>query len=99
MKASRGVVSVEEMAAEAAALEGGSATASGGGVMAGGLRRRVGASGGPMKPTAASTTMEGQVHDRASSEVAVQTVAAVKGQRSRWRRHGRSRRDGARRGA
>jgi hypothetical protein len=39
----------------------------------------VGASRGPIEPTAASTTTRGQVHDRASTEVAVQTVAAVKG--------------------
>jgi hypothetical protein len=32
-----------------------------------------------MEPTAASTTTEGQVHDRASTKVAVQTVAAAKG--------------------
>ena len=40
---------------------------------------RVGASGGPTEPTAASKTTRGQVHDSASTEVAVQTVAAVKG--------------------
>jgi hypothetical protein len=32
-----------------------------------------------MEPTAASTTTEGQVHDLASTEFAVQTVAAAKG--------------------
>jgi hypothetical protein len=68
----------EDEAAEKAALEGGSAETSGGKVKTGEQRSRVGASGGPMEPTAASTTTEGQVHDRASTEVAVQTVAAVK---------------------
>ena len=62
-----------------AALEGGSAEASGGGVKTGGHRSRVGAIGGPLEPAAASTTTEGQVHDGASTEVAVQTVAAAKG--------------------
>jgi hypothetical protein len=78
-EASRGVAPEEEVAEEAAALEGGSAEASGSGMKTGGHRSRVSASGGPMKPTAASTTTEGQVHDRASSEVAVQPVAAAEG--------------------
>ena len=69
----------EDEVAEKAALEGGSAETSGGKVKTGEQRSRVGASGGPMEPTAASTTTEGQVRDRASTEVAVQTVAAVKG--------------------
>jgi hypothetical protein len=35
-----------------------------------------------VKPTAASTTTRGQVHDWASTEVAVQPVDAVKGSKS-----------------
>ena len=79
-EASRGVApEEEEEAEEEAALEGGSAEASGVGLNAGGQRSRVGASGGPMEPRAASTTTEGQVHDLASTEFAVQTVAAANG--------------------
>jgi hypothetical protein len=79
VKASRDVAPVEEVAEEEAALEGSSANASRDGVQAGGLRCRVGARCGQIEPTAASTSTEGQVHYRASTEVAVQTVAAAKG--------------------
>jgi hypothetical protein len=75
----RGVAPEEEKVEEEAVLEDGSAEASGGGMNTGRHRSRLGATGGPMEPKAASTTTRGQVHDRARTEVAVQTVAGAKG--------------------